>query len=140
MPQRIPPNVVRAAFVALLLLLIAGIGDRMAQPSLSPARQALELIQSNGPSPFGRFPAEEQGAILMTLTEINTHGPFPYRQDGAVFFDREGLLPAEPTGFYHEYTVPTPGDPSRGTRRLVLGAGGELYFTDDHYRSFYRLH
>ena len=140
MPWRIPPNVVRAGLVSLLLLLIAGIGDWVAQPSLSPARQALEMVRSERPSPFDRFPAEEQGAILTTLTEINSHGPFPYRQDGTVFFDRERRLPAEPAGFYHEYTVLTPGVPNRGMRRLILGAGGEIYFTDDHYLSFYRLH
>lgn len=71
-----------------------------------------------------------------TLRLISAGGPFPYRQDGVVFQNRERLLPIKPNGFYHEYTVPTPGSPDRGARRIITGANGELYYTDDHYSSF----
>jgi ribonuclease T1 len=42
-------------------------------------------------------------------------------------------------GYYREYTVPTPGSDDRGARRIVTGEEGELYWTGDHYRSFYRV-
>ena len=54
-------------------------------------------------------------------------------------FGREGILPDEPTGYYHEYTVKTPGSPDRGPRRIVSGADGALYYTGDHYDSFERI-
>jgi len=73
---------------------------------------------------------------LDTLVLIELGGPFPYRQDGAVFENREGILPARPSGYYHEYTVDTPGSDDRGARRIVTGAGGEVFYTDDHYGSF----
>ena len=84
-------------------------------------------------------PAEERSAIQQTLALIYAGGPFPYRQDGTVFSNREHLLPAEAHGYYHEYTVPTPGSPDRGARRIVMGSQGEAYYTDDHYRSFWRI-
>ena len=71
-----------------------------------------------------------------TLALIETDGPFPYRQDGAVFQNREALLPQRPAGHYREYTVETPGSDDRGARRIVSGADGERYYTDDHYDSF----
>ena len=71
-----------------------------------------------------------------TIELIQRGGPFPYRQDGAVFQNRERLLPARPNGYYHEYTVKTPGSPDRGARRIIAGDKGELYYTDDHYDSF----
>lgn len=74
-----------------------------------------------------------------TVTLIETGGPFPYDRDGIVFENREGLLPAESSGYYHEYTVPTPGANDRGARRIIEGSGGELYWTDDHYRTFERI-
>ncbi len=74
-----------------------------------------------------------------TLALIDQGGPFPYRQDGVVFQNREGLLPAKPNGYYHEYTVKTPGSPDRGARRIITGEGGEMYYTDDHYASFKRI-
>jgi ribonuclease T1 len=82
-----------------------------------------------------------------TLALIRQGGPFPYRKDGAVFGNREQLLPRQPRGYYTEYTVPTPGSRDRGARRIVAGRGttgnpatsGEYYYTDDHYRSFRRI-
>jgi guanyl-specific ribonuclease Sa len=74
-----------------------------------------------------------------TMRLIARNGPFPYRQDGATFENRERLLPAKPSGYYREYTVETPGSPDRGGRRLVRGGQGELYYTDDHYDSFRRV-
>ncbi|HUF20124.1 MAG TPA: ribonuclease domain-containing protein [Burkholderiales bacterium] len=74
-----------------------------------------------------------------TLALIRKGGPFPYSRDGTTFFNREGRLPAAGRGYYREYTVPTPGERTRGARRIVAGRGGELYYTADHYQSFKRI-
>jgi ribonuclease T1 len=74
-----------------------------------------------------------------TVELIDAGGPFPEDEDGGTFGNREELLPDEQTGYYAEYTVPTPGSEDRGARRIVAGDGGELYWTADHYRSFERI-
>jgi ribonuclease T1 len=74
-----------------------------------------------------------------TLKLIKRGGPFPYSKDGTVFSNYEGLLPAKSKGYYHEYTVITPGSPDRGARRIVAGNPGEYYYTADHYLSFRRI-
>ncbi|MBZ4319845.1 ribonuclease domain-containing protein [Streptomyces huiliensis] len=75
-----------------------------------------------------------------TLDLIEKGGPFPYPKDGTVFSNREGVLPKQGGGYYHEYTVITPGSPDRGARRIVAGqADHEDYYTGDHYRSFARV-
>ena len=74
-----------------------------------------------------------------TLQLIARGGPYPYQRDGAVFGNYERLLPPQHQGYYREYTVPTPGSRDRGARRIVAGASGERYYTDDHYRSFKRI-
>jgi ribonuclease T1 len=74
--------------------------------------------------------------VLSTLQLITNDGPYPYSQDGSTFQNREGNLPANPGGFYREYTVETPGSPDRGARRLVVGDDRAIYYTDDHYESF----
>ncbi|MEU4795471.1 ribonuclease domain-containing protein [Streptomyces sp. NPDC023327] len=79
-----------------------------------------------------RLPAEAR----LTLRRIDDGGPFPYDKDGAVFGNFERRLPREKRGYYHEYTVRTPGERDRGARRIVTGSGGEIYYTDDHYASF----
>lgn len=73
-----------------------------------------------------------------TLALIARGGPFPHRQDGTVFGNREGRLPPQPRGYYHEYTVDTPGLDYRGARRIITGGNPPVvyYYTDDHYRTF----
>lgn len=84
---------------------------------------------------LSELPREAQRTIAL----IKRGGPFPYRQDGTVFQNRERLLPIRPRGYYREYTVPTPGEDDRGARRIVAGQGGEFYYTEDHYESFVRV-
>jgi ribonuclease T1 len=74
-----------------------------------------------------------------TLELIKHGGPFPYRRDGIVFGNFERRLPLKNRGYYHEYTVPTPGARDRGARRIITGAPGEYYYTDDHYETFRRI-
>lgn len=74
-----------------------------------------------------------------TLRLIAAGGPFRYAKDGAVFGNRERHLPRKAQGYYKEYTVRTPGSHDRGARRVISGQSGELYYTDDHYRSFRRI-
>lgn len=95
-------------------------------------------------------PADDSGLPLVgiddlpaeaaeTLELIDAGGPFPYDRDGVVFGNREGILPDRRHGYYHEYTVPTPGEDDRGARRIVTGADDEYYWTEDHYDSFERI-
>ncbi len=75
-----------------------------------------------------------------TLERIRDKQTFPYDRDGVVFGNREGILPAKARGYYHEYTVKTPGSHNRGARRIVCGGEKgtvtDCYYSDDHYQSF----
>jgi len=74
------------------------------------------------------------------LAEIDHGGPFEYPgKDGSVFGNYECLLPHESSGYYHEYTVDTPGSSTRGARRIITGRDGELFWTADHYQTFSRI-
>ncbi len=81
-----------------------------------------------------------------TVHLIRAGGPFPNpRNDGVVFQNRERILPSEPRGYYHEYTVRTPGSRTRGTRRIITGGTPlnnppHVYYTGDHYQSFCEVH
>jgi ribonuclease T1 len=78
-----------------------------------------------------------------TYELIRQGGPFPYDKDGAVFGNRERLLPGAKRGYYREYTVKTPGSRDRGARRIVCGgpvkAPHACYYTADHYASFRKI-
>ncbi len=71
-----------------------------------------------------------------TVRLVKQGGPFPYDRDGAVFSNFARKLPKRPRGYYHEYTVRTPGARNRGARRIISGEVNEYYYTADHYNSF----
>lgn len=111
-------------------------------PSAERRSDADPLPQSGPSPPLPEFLPPE---AIDTLRLIVRNGPFPYRQDGGVFQNRERRLPQQPRGYYREYTVETPGSPDRGARRIVTGGEVgdglplEYHYTADHYRSFRRF-
>ena len=97
----------------------SGLGDPVAFASLTPEAQRTEQL-------------------------IHAGGPFPFSRDGIVFGNREGRLERHPRGYYHEYTVPTPGARNRGARRIICGGSkptepDACFYTEDHYNSFHRI-
>ena len=87
--------------------------------------------------------AQLPGEAAETLRLIKAGGPFPFGEDGVLFRNSAALLPQHPRGYYHAYTVRTPGAADRGQRRIVCGGPrkqtGDCYYTDDYYASFKRI-
>ncbi|MFF4758210.1 ribonuclease domain-containing protein [Streptomyces sp. NPDC001292] len=125
---RFVPRVLAGLLVTLVVLLTgcSPSGPAGSDPSAPSWARGMTTISQS------RLPAEAR----QTLDLIDKGGPYPYRQDNTVFGNFEGRLPKEPRGYYHEYTVRTPGSRDRGARRIVTGQGGEFYYTDDHYNTF----
>ncbi|MCX4680433.1 ribonuclease [Streptomyces sp. NBC_01433] len=148
--MRIPPRITMLGGTAALLSVLFASGPVTANAATPPS-PAVPLSSSSfsaaHAAPFASpFTATSVGSICYsdlpsqahdTLGLIDAGGPFPYDQDGTVFQNREGVLPSQGTGYYHEYTVITPGSPTRGARRIVTGEEvQEDYYTGDHYASF----
>ena len=125
---------ITAALVGLLMLVTGGwLGHHLvADPPTSGQPVAVASATDLPVRALSQLPP--QAAHVWQL--IQHGGPFPYRQDGSIFRNREARLPSRQVGFYREYTVPVPGEPDRGPRRLIIGGGTELYYTGDHYVSF----
>ncbi len=134
--------------VIAVVLLVGGLwGMRAAQqppppqfaPSLTDgtgaAAEAPATARAPRPDPLPAFlPPEARDTIAL----IQRGGPYPHRQDGSTFGNRERQLPQRPRGYYREYTVDTPGLNHRGAKRIVTGGDppDAWYYTDDHYQSF----
>jgi ribonuclease T1 len=99
---------------------------------------------------FGLTQAQESTSATLlppeareTLALIAQGGPFPYQRDGITFNNFEKRLPLMQRGYYHEYTVATPGVRHRGARRIVCGGAKRqpdaCYYSADHYRSFRKI-
>ena len=119
----------RPLLVLLALLVLLGIG------------YAIKAINdgdggsSRSPIPYSQLPTQAQHTVEL----IRSGGPFPYSEDGEIYYNREKQLPHEVDGYYHSYTVVTPGESDRGARRIITGKNGEFYYTANHYQTFRRI-
>ena len=127
----------------LLLAVLAVAALLWGRHSPEPSPQGTALPQgASAPRTVGgsgsQLPSFLPPEAADMLRRITSGGPFEHRQDGVVFQNREGRLPAMPEGYYHEYTVDTPGLDYRGARRIITGGTPPqiYYYTDDHYRTF----
>lgn len=135
------PGAVAAVLVVLLAAVLGFYARRSGEePATAPATGTVTPaatrhatpVSGLGTVPVAALPAQARETLVL----IDRGGPYPYSRDGIVFGNNERILPARARGYYHEYTVPTPGERDRGARRLVVGDGGDVYYTDDHYDSF----
>jgi guanyl-specific ribonuclease Sa len=141
-----PGRRLTVALVGLLALVVIGwfVKDNSSgtppenttKPVVTSAAQGETVPGSNSGldvEALSKLPAEAG----KTWKLIEAKGPFPYpRNDGVTFQNREKRLPAKDSGYYKEYTVPTPGSPDRGARRIITGSEKEVFYTGDHYSSF----
>ena len=122
-------------FFLILLLLATVVAAQNAIALQSDAKQAVTRPIDLSIIPALDLPREARD----TLAIMKRGGPFPYSKDGTTFSNREHALPKRGRGYYHEYTVKIPGARNRGARRIIAGAPGEYYYTDDHYVKFKRI-
>jgi len=111
---------------------VASLPEGQNLPKPAPLPAGASLPQSANLPSF--LPPEAQ----TTLALIAHGGPFPNRQDGVIFQNREQRLPKKDRRYYHEYTVETPGLSHRGARRIITGGipVETYYYTEDHYENF----
>ncbi|MBF6055858.1 ribonuclease [Streptomyces eurocidicus] len=137
-----PPRVARSrrlvrgtalAGALVSALLLGGPALAATPPAPAAVAAAPAAVKTVGDICYSDLPSQAHDTIRL----IDAGGPFPYPKDGTVFTNREGVLPKQTSGYYHEYTVTTPGSPDRGARRIVTGKQThEDYYTGDHYETF----
>ena len=123
-----------AGFLVVAAVLVGVSAQAKEKPPTDQVLHALDAVA------LSALPRETQTTHRLVLAG----GPFPNDQDGIVFGNRERILPRKTRGYYHEYTVATPGARNRGARRLVCGGNPPTtpdvcYYTADHYNSFKRV-
>jgi ribonuclease T1 len=124
--EALPKACALLAAAALACAALAGPAQAQKAPRSIPAVTDVAAAE---------LPPEARQALAL----IRKGGPYPYAKDGAVFANREGILPRQKRGYYREYTVKTPHERTRGARRIIAGSGGDFYYTDDHYNHFRRI-
>jgi ribonuclease T1 len=136
-------RIIAAVVIAMMVITLAAslLGCSASTSDTATKTQSTQSRSTKDPVSGLRFvsAADLPKEARQTLTLIDKGGPFPYSRDGVVFGNFEKILPKQNKGYYHEYTVKTPGENDRGARRIITGQSDERYYTDDHYKSFRRI-
>ncbi|WP_330329427.1 guanine-specific ribonuclease N1 and T1 [Streptomyces sp. NBC_00536] len=149
-PRQLPRRLLRLLGAVFLCVALVGAAGCAGKKDPAPPGSAASSGSAAGGSPAPRSsaaPGWAKGVKTVraaelpeqardTLALIDKGGPYPYRQDDTVFGNFEKVLPQQKRGYYHEFTVKTPGSRDRGARRIITGQGSEFFYTDDHYKTF----
>ena len=122
----------RLKWIVLAAILWLPLASQGSDQRIQPAQGRQENLSAIA---LAELPVEARD----TLRAIKQGGPFAYPRDGVVFSNFEQVLPKRQRGFYHEYTVATPGVHNRGVRRIISGETNEYYYSADHYQTFKRI-
>lgn len=143
----------RTLVIALAAMALVAVGLMSVPVPTQTGGSAPSVTRQTSAATLARVTTQVREVKLSSLPKeasdvmraINAGPPFPGRKDGVVFYNREGKLPQQASGYYHEFTVLTPGEDDRGARRIVTGGprygldNSEFYYTGDHYNSFERI-
>jgi RHS repeat-associated protein len=123
-----------------LLLTAVAVGTAIGIRHLSTVmrfRSATRFVGGAKVVSFGKVVATGTVDVGPTLERIAAGKKLPYPHDATVFRNLEQRLPlkSDPK-YYQEFVHPTPGISGAGPQRVVIGKGGEAFYTPDHYMTF----
>jgi filamentous hemagglutinin len=131
--------------LTVLLVLLFGartlaLTDPFGQPQIGAVTGTVKVIENARIINFGKVIFQGRIDLNPTLDRIRAGQRLPHRNDGAIFKNREGQLPAQrDKNYYREFVLKMKGIPFPGPQRVIIGKRGEVFYTGDHYATFERV-
>ncbi|MDO5581798.1 MAG: ribonuclease domain-containing protein [Planctomycetia bacterium] len=79
----------------------------------------------------------ETADLTQTIERIASGTRDEHRNDGTEFRNRERRLPKEQNCYYTEFVHRIGYGRSPGAHRIIIGQAGDIWYTPDHYQSFF---
>ena len=118
------------------------------QPTNDPRREdsgkktssaTTAILENQTIRDFGKVVFKGTIDLQPTLDRITRGEKNSHRNDGSTFGNRERRLPQKSSGYYTEYVHPTKGISGPGPQRVIVGKGGDIWYTPDHYETFKKI-
>ncbi len=113
------------------------------RPQIDAVTTAAKVLNEAKVVDFGKTIYKGKIDANLTLERVRAGKALHHRNDGAIFGNREGLLPKNrDRGYYREFvhfTKEVKGLRFPGPQRVVVGKKGEVFYTGDHYSTFTRV-
>lgn len=110
------------------------------QPQIGSVTGTVKVLPNVKVIDFGKLIYTGKMDINPTITRIRKGTKLNHDDDGAIFTNVEKRLPVNSDkNYYREFVHQMTGFPFPGPQRVVIGKKGEVYYTGDHYASFYTV-
>ncbi len=110
------------------------------KPQIDAVKGEVPVVPKVRVVDFGKTIYDGPMDVNPTLNRIRRGQRLKSRNDGAIFANREKRLPRTPDReYYREFVHRMNRMPFPGPQRVILGKGGEVFYTGDHYFSFVRV-
>ena len=129
-----------------------GKGSRSLPNNLYRAMKAAERLVSDGKKvvvtvpPNGKHSKPREVDLTEGLKRIASGRKDKHHNDGTIHSNNDNVLPVKldeelnlNERYYTEFVVNRPSADDAGAERIVIGADGDVWFTDDHYETFTRV-
>ena len=105
----------------------------------NPSTTTTAKLENQTIRDFGKVVFKGTIDLQPTLDRIARGEKNSHRNDGTTFGNRERRLPQKSSGYYTEYVHPTKGINGPGPQRVIVGKGGDIWYTPDHYETFKKI-
>jgi guanyl-specific ribonuclease Sa len=147
------PSARLLVLAALFSPVAAGVGGArpdagFGQPQIGAVRGEVKVLPDARVVNFREVVYRGPIDLNPTLERIRAGKKLEHKNDGAVFLNRERLLPVQKDRqYYREFVVWDPAFNAKhkikvrfpGPQRVVIGKKGEVYYTGDHYSSWKKV-
>jgi hypothetical protein len=130
------------ALLAMILIIPALVFAQsgFGQPQIGSVEGRMRILNRVRVLNFGNLIYEGRMDINPTINRIRQGTKLNHNNDGSIFGNFERRLPIQTDSqYYREFVHQMNGFPFPGPQRVVIGKKGEVFYTGDHYASFWRL-
>ena len=134
-----------AVLASAALALVAAPGGAKAdkafgKPHIDAVTTPAKVLNDAKVINFGKVVYKGKVDVNTTLERVREGKKLEHRNDGAIFRNREGNLPAQrDRDYYREFVHHFKGAPFPGPQRVIVGKKGEVFYTGDHYAHFTKV-
>jgi filamentous hemagglutinin len=125
-----------AIAIPALVMAQAGFG----QPQIGSVVGRVNVLPNVRVIDFGKVIYTGRMDVNPTIDRIRAGKKLNHNNDGSIFTNVQKRLPVSTDSqYYREFVHQMNGFPFPGPQRVVIGKRGEVFYTGDHYSTFFRV-
>jgi filamentous hemagglutinin len=125
-----------AIAIPALVMAQAGFG----QPQIGSVIGRVNVLPNVRVIDFGKVIYTGRMDVNPTIDRIRAGKKLNHNNDGSIFTNVQKQLPVSTDSqYYREFVHQMNGFPFPGPQRVVIGKRGEVFYTGDHYSTFFRV-